>query len=97
MLLTRLKVERMERGWSQRHVAELCETDHGNYLRIENGQQQPKAELARKLFDLFDGRVPLGAIYDPTFAAERGLDGLARAPQAERAAARRKRAAARKA
>lgn len=46
-------------------VAELVGTDVGNLSRIERGEQIPQRELARRLFEHFDGAVPLGIIYDP--------------------------------
>lgn len=34
--------------------------------RIERGEQLPTRDLARRLFEHFDGDVDLGTIYDPT-------------------------------
>lgn len=75
---TRLKAERLARGFKQKDVADHLGTNPANLLRIESGNQTPKRELARELYDFYDGAVPLGACYDPRFAKDRSLDGLAR-------------------
>lgn len=48
-------------------VAEAVDTDVGNLSRIERGEQVPQRDLARRLFEHFDGAVDLSAIYDPEF------------------------------
>ncbi len=65
-LLTQL---RKERGLSLAQVAEVVGTDQANLYRIENGTQVPKRELARALHKFYDGKIPIGAIYDPSFVA----------------------------
>jgi transcriptional regulator with XRE-family HTH domain len=54
-------------------VATLVETTPGNLSRIERGLTVPSKDVARRLFDVFEGAVELGAIYDPTHSA--GLPG----------------------
>lgn len=56
---------RKSRGLTIETVALEVGTDPTNLSRIEKGQQMPKRELARALFDFYDKAVPLGAIYDP--------------------------------
>lgn len=61
---------RKSRGLSLDQVAASVGTDPTNLSRVEKGAQVPKRELARALFRFYDGRVPLGAIYDPEFDPE---------------------------
>lgn len=60
---------RKSRGLPLDQVAKAVGTDPTNLSRVEKGTQVPKRELARALFHFYDGRVPLGAIYDPEFHA----------------------------
>lgn len=64
-LLTQI---RKSRGLSLDQVAEIVGTDPTNLSRVEKGAQVPKRELARALFEFYDGAVPLGTIYDPTYS-----------------------------
>lgn len=73
---TRLRAERLARGYRQKDVANVVGTNPANLLRIEQGQQVPKRELARALYEFYGGAIPIGAIYDPVYSRERGLDGL---------------------
>lgn len=66
-LLTQM---RKERGLSLDAVARKVGTDQSNLSRIERGVQLPQRSLARALFRFYDGKVPLGAIYDPEFFAD---------------------------
>ena len=75
-LETRLKSERVARGYSQKDVARAVGTNPSNLLRLERGIQVPKPELARAIYEFYGGAVPLCAIYDPVYTRERGLDGL---------------------
>lgn len=61
---------RKSRGLSLDKVAKEVGTDPTNLSRVEKGQQVPKRELARALFDFYDQAVPLGAIYDPEHYAQ---------------------------
>lgn len=61
---------RKSRGLSLDHVAAKVTIDPTNLSRIEKGQQTPKREVARGLYNFYGGAVPLGAIYDPEFYAE---------------------------
>jgi transcriptional regulator with XRE-family HTH domain len=58
---------RKSRGLSLKKVAATVGTNDGNLSRIERGLQTPKQEVARKLFELYGGAVPLANIYDPVF------------------------------
>lgn len=62
---------RKSRGLTLEKVASQVGTDPTNLSRVEKGEQVPKRELARALFDFYDGRIELGAIYDPEFHAKR--------------------------
>lgn len=61
---------RKSRGLPLDKVAAACGTDPTNLSRVEKGTQVPKRELARALYRFYDGRIPLGAIYDPEFHAQ---------------------------
>lgn len=63
-LLTQI---RKSRGLSLDQVAGCVGTDPTNLSRVERGAQVPKRELARALFEFYDGAVPLGTIYDPQY------------------------------
>ncbi len=58
---------RKGRGLSLDAVALEVGTDPTNLSRVERGDQIPKRELARALFEFYGGVVPLGAIYDPQY------------------------------
>ena len=67
---TPLKVAREKRKLS---VTQLCielGTHPQNYYRIERGEQIPKRELARAIYEFFGGSVSLSEIYDPEYAAQ---------------------------
>lgn len=70
MSSTLLTQTRKSRGLSLDQVAGEVKTDPTNLSRVEKGQQMPKRDLARSLFEFYGGAVPLGAIYDPTFYAQ---------------------------
>lgn len=65
---TRLKQARKARRLSAERVATDVGTHRQNYYRIERGDQPPKRELARRIFEYFDREVPLAHIYDPDYA-----------------------------
>jgi len=69
MRSTLLTQTRKSRGLSLDQVAADVKTDPTNLSRVEKGQQMPKRDLARSLFEFYGGAVPLGAIYDPEFYA----------------------------
>ncbi|HEX7039509.1 MAG TPA: helix-turn-helix transcriptional regulator [Trueperaceae bacterium] len=60
-----LREARLARKETLVEVAEAVGTDVSNLSRIERGAQLPSRDLARKLFEHFDGAVELGLIYDP--------------------------------
>lgn len=60
-----LREARLAKNETLAAVAEAVDTDVGNLSRIERGEQIPQRDLARRLFDHFEGSVPLGIIYDP--------------------------------
>ncbi|MCK5550619.1 MAG: helix-turn-helix transcriptional regulator [Hyphomicrobiaceae bacterium] len=65
-----LREARRESGMTAAEVAAAAGLDRGTLHRIETGRQLPKRANARRLFELFKGRVPLAHIYDPEFASE---------------------------
>lgn len=62
---TSLRTSRKARNLTLVELATAVGTDAANISRIERGVQTPSKELARKLFEFFEGDVPLGSIYDP--------------------------------
>lgn len=63
---------RKSRGLSLGKVAAAIECDPGNLSRVERGDQPPKRELVRKLWEYYGGAVPYPAIADPAWFAENG-------------------------
>ena len=57
-------------GFSCQEVAEKAGCDRTTLYRVEIGKTQPRREVARALYRLYNGRVPLDMIYDAEFAAE---------------------------
>ena len=53
-------------GLSARQVAQLMDLDPTGFTRIEKGLFSPRQDTARKIFELYNGLVPLGLIYDTT-------------------------------
>jgi len=74
---------RAKRGLSCQQVADALEDkdfkiDPATVYRIEKGDQTPKRETARRLYKFYrdqNVRIPLGAIYDPTFELEQSDGG----------------------
>lgn len=50
----RVKEHRLEREWSQEHLAKLAGTTKGYISQIENGKRDPSAETLRSLAAAFD-------------------------------------------
>jgi transcriptional regulator with XRE-family HTH domain len=65
--VTLLRLERRRRGLSVRAVADAVGYAPSNLSRLELGQQTPPRHVARALHSFFEGRVPLGDVYDPAF------------------------------
>ena len=64
---------RQARDASGKTAEEICEAagcTRPTLYRIEAGEVIPKRPLARRLFQVYKGRVPLAHIYDPEFAGE---------------------------
>lgn len=64
---TPLKVARERAKQSQAEVAKAVGIDQGNYCRIENGQQVPSPEMARRISAHFGGRIEPMEIIDPKY------------------------------
>ncbi len=63
-----LREARRQSGKTAVEIAAAAGLDRGTLYRIEAGRQLPKRETARRLFEIFKGRVALATIYDPEFA-----------------------------
>ena len=65
-----LKEAREGSGKTAQEIAEAAGVSRASLYRIEDGDQLPSRPVARKLFRLYRGRVPLALIYDPEFARQ---------------------------
>ena len=61
---------RKNAGISVSDFAREIGTHPQNYYRIERGEQVPKRELARAIFEYFEGDLTFVEIYDPEYAAQ---------------------------
>ncbi len=67
------KLLRRARIASGKTADEICDAagcTRPTLYRVEAGEVTPKRPLARRLFNLYKGTVPLAHIYDPEFAGE---------------------------
>ncbi len=62
-----LRQARRESGLTAQQAAQAAGCDRATIYRVEAGENLPSRDLARALFELYGGAVPLGAIYDPDF------------------------------
>ena len=62
-----LRQARRDSGLTAQAAAQAAGCDRATLYRIEGGENLPSRDLARSLFELYGGAVPLGAIYDPDF------------------------------
>jgi putative transcriptional regulator len=53
-MISRLKVLRAERGWSQQDLAEKLEVSRQSVNAIETGKYDPSLPLAFRIAELFD-------------------------------------------
>lgn len=65
---TKLRKARDDSGLTVDEICERVGCARPTLYRVENGEVTPRQDLARALFKLYKGRVPLAAIYDPIFA-----------------------------
>lgn len=65
-----LRQARIDSGLTAEVIADQAGIHRTTLHRIESGLMLPKREIARRLFAVYNGRVPLGSIYDPEFAGE---------------------------
>ncbi len=65
---TKLRKAREASGLTVDEICERVGCTRPTLYRVENGEVTPRQDLARALFQLYRGRVPLAAIYDPLFA-----------------------------
>lgn len=73
MTETPLRQARKRRGLSVREVAESVGTDPSNMSRLETGHHAPPPELARTIYQFYQGDLDIVDIYDPTFNDEIGI------------------------
>lgn len=66
--ITKLRKARDDSGLTVEKICQLVGCTRPTLYRVENGEVTPRQDLARELFKLYRGRVPLAAIYDPLFA-----------------------------
>lgn len=65
-----LRLARDESGMTVEEICSKVDCKKPTLYRVEKGEVTPKRPLARALFNLYRGRVPLAHIYDPEFAGE---------------------------
>ena len=65
-----LRQARADSGLTAEEIADQAGIHRTTLHRIESGVMLPKRQIARRLFAVFNGRVPLGSIYDPEFSSE---------------------------
>lgn len=68
--MTKLRKARGDAGLTVEEVCDRVGCTRPTLYRVENGETTPRQELARQLFKLYRGRVPLASIYDPIFAEQ---------------------------
>lgn len=66
--ITKLRKAREGIGLTVDEICERVGCTRPTLYRVENGEVTPRQDLARELFKLYKGRVPLANIYDPLFA-----------------------------
>ena len=71
---TLLKQHRESLGLALAKVAEATGIHRTTLYRIEAAEITPSQKNARKLFDYYEGRVPLAHIYDPVYAVREALN-----------------------
>lgn len=67
---TKLRQARDKSGLTVDEICDRVGCTRPTLYRVENGEVTPRQDLARSLFKLYRGRVPLAAIYDPLFAEQ---------------------------
>jgi uncharacterized membrane protein/DNA-binding XRE family transcriptional regulator len=78
-LSSRLKYERMQRGWSQARVAEAIGTDAGNVSRWERGRSSPSPYFREKLCQLYGKNArELGFLKEERAEIEEAREGIFR-------------------
>lgn len=65
-----LRRARAESGKTAEEICHLSGCTRPTLYRVEAGEVTPKRPLARALFRLYKGQVPLAHIYDPEFAGK---------------------------
>ncbi len=65
-----LRKARDDSGKTAGEISQAVGCSRPTLYRAEKGEACPKPELARRLFEFYQGRVPLAHIYDPQFAGE---------------------------
>jgi len=68
--MTKLKSLRKQHKRKVAQIATAVGCHPQNYLRVERGDQVPKRELARAIYEYWRGDVTLGEVYDPIYAMD---------------------------
>jgi len=71
---TLLKQHRQSLARPLAEVARATGIHRTTLYRIEAAEITPSQKNARKLFDYYEGRVPLAHIYDPVYAVRESLN-----------------------
>ena len=67
---TLLRQARDESGKTAEEICKAAGCTRPTLYRVEAGAVVPKRRLARSLFRVYGGQVPLAHIYDPLFASK---------------------------
>ena len=67
---TKLRQARETSGLTVEAICDRVGCTRPTLYRVEKGEVTPRQDLARELFKLYRGRVPLASIYDPLFAEQ---------------------------
>lgn len=65
-----MRQARIDSGLTAEELATKAGIHRTTLHRIESGIMLPKRDIARRLFDVYNGRVTLGSIYDPEFSGQ---------------------------
>ena len=64
LIMTRMRAERIRRGWSQQALAERAGIGVADVSRIENGRLQPYPLQAHKIADVLG--IPTSELQEPS-------------------------------
>lgn len=70
--MSKLREARQRRGLTIVEVAKAIGRDPASVSRVERGVQTPGLDMARSLFEYYEGEVPIEACYDPGYQPVQG-------------------------